>query len=68
MAVPLAGILTFDGIDTNSIGLYVIAAFPSLPVELFLDSGPQITADCFAKLKSSSRSWGPLFLNGILNF
>ena len=37
-----AGILRFDGVVTNSIGLYVIGglSFPSLPVEFYLYSGP----------------------------
>lgn len=66
----LAGILRFDGVVTNSIGLYVNGglSLPSLPVEFYLYSGPCITADYLAKEKSISKSCGPLFLKGILNF
>jgi len=32
IAVPLAGILTFEGMETNSRGLYVIAGFLSSPL------------------------------------
>lgn len=67
IAVPFAGTLRLAGIDTNSMGLYVRGglAFLSSPA---IYKGPHITADCFAKVKSISNSWGPLFLKGILNF
>jgi hypothetical protein len=55
MAVEFAGIFTFDGIDTNSIGLAVNALLPlSSPAELLL--GPQITAECLENVKSISKS------------
>jgi len=67
IAVLLAATLRLLGIAPNSIGLCVKALLSSagefLPV-----FGPWMTADCFTKVKSMSRSWGPLFLKGILNF
>lgn len=62
IALPLAGILTFEGIETNSTG---DVSYEGLSSFAF---GPEITAVCFANVKSISMSDEPLFLNGILNF
>jgi hypothetical protein len=37
-------------------------------VSIVEDAGPQMTADCFAKVNSISISVAPIFLNGSLNF
>lgn len=71
IAVPFAGTLILLGMETNSKGLVVIEFLvldSSLLEESVLFKGPQIIADYLAKVKSISRSYGPLFLNGILNF
>jgi hypothetical protein len=72
IAVPFEETLMLLGRAENSIGLSKAGyAFPlSSVVELLLDNdkGPLITAAVFTKVKSTSKSWGPKFLKGILNF
>jgi len=63
MAELLGAIFTVLGTAVNSTGLCV-NSFELLPLEL----GPLITAVYFTKLKSTSSSYGPLFLKGILSF
>lgn len=70
MTELLAGTLMLLGVVTNSSGLEVMG-LSSLPLESDRESegvGPQITADYLAKVKSISRSYEPVFLNGSLNF
>jgi len=66
IAELLAAIFKVLGTAVNSTGLYVSYLVESLPELVLL--GPLITAVYFTKLKSTSNSYGPLFLNGILSF
>ena len=79
---PFAGIFMVEGATTeNSIGLDVsycgvvaplVSPLEEEPLLAFsrtlMEAGPQITADCLAKVNSISISEVPLFLKGKRNF
>jgi hypothetical protein len=64
----LAEIFKVLGRAENSMGLEECVLMSLEVSELLLCKGPLMTADYFTKVKSTSKSWGPLFLKGILNF